>query len=87
MPDYLASYDPDPLRYLLSINMPEPGDSDFSWSESVRRNNEELVATYGNLVNRVLSFTYRNFEGKVPGVQSLDEVDQALLRTARETMD
>ena len=87
LPDYLERYDPDPLRYLLSINMPESGDSDFSWSEFVRRNNDELVATYGNLVNRVLSFTYRNFDGKVPGVQSLDEVDEGLLRTARETMD
>jgi len=87
LPDYLERYDPDPLRYLLSINMPESGDSDFSWSEFVRRNNEELVATYGNLVNRVLSFTYRNFDGKVPGVQSLDEVDEGLLRAARETMD
>ena len=87
LPDYLERYDPDPLRYLLSINMPESGDSDFSWAEFVRRNNDELVATYGNLVNRVLSFTYRNFDGKVPGVQSLDEVDEGLLRAARETMD
>jgi len=87
LPDYLERYDPDPLRYLLSINMPESGDTNFSWSEFVRRNNEELVATYGNLVNRVLSFTYRNFDGKVPGVQSLDEVDEGLLRVARETMD
>ena len=87
VPDYLERYDPDPLRYLLSINMPESGDANFSWSEFVRRNNEELVATYGNLVNRVLSFTYRNFDGKVPGVQSLDEVDQGLLRAAQETMD
>ena len=87
LPDYLERYDPDPLRYLLSINMPESGDSDFSWAEFVRRNNDELVATYGNLVNRVLSFTFRNFDGRVPGVKSLDEVDQGLLRTARETMD
>ena len=87
LPDYLERYDPDPLRYLLSINMPESGDTNFSWSEFVRRNNEELVATYGNLVNRVLSFTYRNFDGKIPGVESLDEVDEGLLRTARETMD
>ena len=87
LPDYLERYDPDPLRYLLSINMPESGDSDFSWSEFVRRNNEELVATYGNLVNRVLSFTYRNFDGKVPGIQSLDEVDEGLLRAAQETME
>ena len=49
--------------------MPESGDSDFSWGEFVRRNNEELVATYGNLVNRVLTFTYRNFDGKIPNAR------------------
>ena len=87
LPDYLERYDPDPLRYLLSINMPETGDADFSWSEFVRRNNEELVATYGNLVNRVLSFTYRNFDGKIPTPGVFDEVDNRLMNTARETMD
>ena len=66
LPDYLSRYDPDPLRYLLSINMPETGDTDFSWREFVRRNNDELVATYGNLVHRVLTFVYRNFDGCVP---------------------
>jgi len=66
LPDYLSHYDPDPLRYLLSINMPETGDADFSWREFVRRNNDELVATYGNLVNRVLTFVYKNFDGCVP---------------------
>ncbi len=59
LPDYLARYDPDPLRYLLSANMPETGDTEFSWREFVRRNNDELVATYGNLVQRVLIFVYR----------------------------
>ena len=87
VPDYLDRYDPDPLRYLLSINMPETGDTDFSWSEFVRRNNDELVATYGNLVNRVLRFTYRNFDGQVP-VEASDPEDMelGLLQTARETM-
>jgi methionyl-tRNA synthetase len=66
LPDYLRRYDPDPLRYLLSIAMPETSDTDFSWREFVRRNNDELVATYGNLVHRVLTFTYRNFGGCVP---------------------
>lgn len=66
LPDYLARYDPDPLRYLLSANMPETGDTEFSWREFVRRNNDELVATYGNLVQRVLTFVYRNFDGRVP---------------------
>ena len=86
VPDYLERYDPDPLRYLLSINMPESGDADFSWAEFVRRNNEELVATYGNLVNRVLSFTYRNFEGLVPKAGQLDEIDQQLLEAAKEAL-
>ncbi len=87
VPDYLDRYDPDPLRYLLSINMPETGDTDFSWSEFVRRNNDELVATYGNLVNRVLRFTYRNFDGQVPVEASAPEdMEHGLLQTARETM-
>ena len=64
--DYLSRYDPDPLRYLLSANMPETSDTDFNWSEFVRRNNDELVATYGNVVNRVLTFVYKNYEGSVP---------------------
>jgi methionyl-tRNA synthetase len=79
VPDYLEKYDPDPLRYVLSINMPESSDSDFSWAEFVRRNNDELVATYGNLVNRVLSFTYRNFEGVIPTPGELNEADEAIL--------
>ena len=87
LPDYLERYDPDPLRYLLSINMPESGDADFSWSEFLRRNNEELVATYGNLVNRVLSFTHRNFDGAIPEPGPMSQADEALLETARRAMD
>ena len=87
VPDYLDRYDPDPLRYLLSINMPETGDTDFSWGEFVRRNNDELVATYGNLVNRVLRFTYRNFDRQVPvDAAAPEEAEEALLQTARAAM-
>ncbi len=86
VPEYLARYDPDPLRYLLSINMPELGDTDFSWREFVRRNNDELVATYGNLVHRVLTFTYRRFGKQVPAPGSLDQADKALLEQARATL-
>ncbi len=86
LPDYLSRYEPDPLRYLLSINMPESGDTNFSWAEYVRRNNDELVATFGNLVNRVLSFTYKNFEGNVPPAGSLGALEQELLQSAREVM-
>ncbi len=82
VPDYLSRYDPDPLRYILSINMPETSDTDFSWREFVRRNNDELVATYGNLVNRVLTFTYKNFDGKVPETGALDDVDKNILLNA-----
>ena len=82
LPDYLARYDPDPLRYILSINMPETSDTDFSWREFVRRNNDELVATYGNLVNRVLTFTYRNFNGCVPEPGDLDDADKNLIESA-----
>lgn len=66
--DYLERYDPDPLRYYLTVNMPETGDSNWDWDDFVRRNNNELVATWGNLANRVLSFAYRNWDGKVPNL-------------------
>jgi methionyl-tRNA synthetase len=87
LPDYLERYDPDALRYFLSINMPEDGDTDFSWQEFVRRNNDELVATYGNLVNRVLTITFRNFDGKVPTPGKIDERSAALLEKARQTFN
>ncbi len=86
LPDYLSRYDPDPLRYLLSINMPETGDTDFSWREFVRRNNDELVATYGNLVNRVLTLVYRNFDGLVPAAGELDSLSQNVIDDAKETL-
>ena len=86
LPDYLSRYDPDPLRYMLSINMCETSDTDFSWREFVRRNNDELVATYGNLVNRVLTFTYRNFDGKVPDHGKYDESSRQLLKDAENTL-
>jgi len=85
LPDYLARYAPDPLRYFLSVIMPETGDADFSWREFVRRNNDELVATYGNLVNRVLTFTYRNFDGAVPPPSEFDSQSQSLLNEVKNT--
>ncbi|MEE8353211.1 MAG: methionine--tRNA ligase [Dehalococcoidales bacterium] len=86
LPDYLSRYDPDPLRYMLSANMPETGDTVFSWREFVRRNNDELVATYGNLVHRVLTFTYRNFEGRVPEPGNGDAAGARLEALATETL-
>jgi methionyl-tRNA synthetase len=77
--DFLSRYDADALRYYLLANAPESRDADFAWSDFLRRNNDELVATWGNLANRVLSFAYRNYDGRVPEPSDLDEVDQALL--------
>ncbi len=90
VPDYLEEFDPDPIRYVLSINMPESADTDFSWREFIRRNNDELVATYGNLVNRVLSFTYRSWDGRVPEPlpeQEMDTRSRALLAQADGVLD
>ncbi len=63
--DFLERYDPDPLRYYLTAAGPEKQDTDFTWVEFVRRNNDELLANWGNLVNRTLTSAHRNF-GAVP---------------------
>ncbi|MFB0538110.1 MAG: methionine--tRNA ligase [Anaerolineae bacterium] len=79
VPDFLSRYDPDPLRYMLTINAPEGRDVNFTWEEFLRRNNEELVATWGNLANRVLTFAYRRFDRQVPEPGELAEADKAML--------
>jgi methionyl-tRNA synthetase len=76
--DVLERYDPDPLRYFLTAAGPETQDTDFTWSEFVRRNNDELLANWGNLVNRTLTNAYRNF-GTVPHPGELTETDRAVL--------
>ena len=87
LPEYLNRYEPDPLRYVIAAGMPETGDSDFSWDEYVRRNNDELVATYGNLVQRVLSLIARNLDGKAPAPGALDAVDEELLARCRRSLE
>jgi methionyl-tRNA synthetase len=84
IPDYLERYDPDPLRYVLTATMPETNDSDFSWESFVQRNNDELVATYGNLVHRVLTFAYRRFDGQVPQPARLQPQDSEILDAVAE---
>jgi methionyl-tRNA synthetase len=66
--DVLTRFDADAIRYYLTVNMPESKDSDWDWADFVARNNNELVATWGNLANRVLSFCYKHWEGFVPNV-------------------
>ncbi|HEY0734176.1 MAG TPA: methionine--tRNA ligase [Herpetosiphonaceae bacterium] len=78
--DVLSRYDPDALRYYLTIGGPETQDTDFTWAEFVRRNNDELVATWGNLVNRVIKNAYNNFD-LVPQPGELTEEDRAILST------
>jgi len=76
--DVLERYDPDPVRYFLTAAGPETQDSDFSWSEFLRRNNDELLANWGNLVNRTLTNTQRNF-GQVPTPGELTAEDETAL--------
>ncbi len=87
LPDYLDRFPPDPLRYHLAANLPETGDADFTWSEYVRRNNDELVATFGNLVHRTLTQVARNFEGRVPDPGELGDADAALAAKAASALD
>jgi len=76
--DLLTRFDPDALRYYVSVVMPETSDSDFLWDDFVKRNNGELVAVWGNLVHRVLSFTHKHF-GEIPHPGVLAAVDLELL--------
>jgi methionyl-tRNA synthetase len=87
LPEYLARYDPDTLRHYLTAIMPETADSDFSEADLIRRNNDELVATWGNLAHRVLTFTYRRFDGRVPQPGELDLESRALLDRAKTALD
>jgi methionyl-tRNA synthetase len=87
MNDALDRYDPDPWRYALAANAPDTQDINFTWEEFVRRNNEELVSTWGNLANRVASFAYKRFDGRVPEPGALDPADEALLARVVPTFE
>ena len=85
-------FEPDALRYALAANLPEQSDTDISIEEIVRRINEELVATWGNLVNRVLSMVNKTCEGQAPPSgdkkdednKVLAEVDAMLLKASQQ---
>jgi methionyl-tRNA synthetase len=81
--DFLARYDVDALRYYVAVAGPENQDTDFTWSEFLRRNNDELVATWGNLVNRSVSFAARNI-GSVPEPGALTDTDREILERSRQ---
>ncbi len=77
--DVLDRYNVDTVRYYLSATAPEGRDTDFTFDELIRRNNDELVAAYGNVVHRTLTFLQSKFGGIVPQPQDLSEADRAIL--------
>ncbi len=76
--DMLARYQPDALRYFIAVAGPENSDADFTWAEFKRRTNDELVAGWGNLVNRTASMIHKNV-GAIPAPGELQPVDRAVL--------
>jgi methionyl-tRNA synthetase len=84
--DFLDRYDPDPLRYYITAGGPETQDTDFTWDEFVRRNNDELLANWGNLVNRTLVNAHRHF-GAVPEPGELTDADRAVLAAVAAAFD
>jgi methionyl-tRNA synthetase len=78
--EVLERYGPDPIRYFICAAGPENQDSNFTWAEFVRRTNDELVAGWGNLVNRTANMVAKSF-GEIPAAGPLEPADQALLDT------
>jgi methionyl-tRNA synthetase len=76
--DVLERYGPDPIRYYLAVAGPESSDTDFTWEQFVTRNNTELVAGWGNLVNRTMSLVHKNI-GEIPSAGELTDDDRAAL--------
>ncbi len=84
--DVLERYQPDALRYFISAAGPENQDSDFTWVEFVRRTNDELVAGWGNLVNRTATLIAKNF-GEIPAAGELTDADRAILDLVERGFD
>ena len=82
----LETYGPDPLRYFICAAGPENQDADFTWPDFVQRNNSELVAGWGNLVNRTASMVAKNF-GEIPQPGDLEDVDRAVLARVAAAFD
>lgn len=84
--DLLARYQADAFRYYVAVAGPETNDADFTWTEFVRRTNDELVAGWGNLVNRTANLIAVNF-GEIPSVGSLEPADEAVLDAVEAAFD
>ncbi len=85
--DLAQKYGADPLRFYLSLIMPETKDSDWSWADFAQRNNSELLAKWGNLIQRTLSQIWRNFAGRIPQPGELTEADRALITKVEQAFD
>lgn len=77
----------DVLRYVLTANAPETKDNDFTWKDFQARNNNELVAIFGNFINRVAVLTQKYYEGVVPQADTYNNVDNETLRQITELTD
>jgi methionyl-tRNA synthetase len=84
--DFLRAFGPDPLRYYIAVAGPENQDTDFTWDEFVRRNNNELANEWGNLVNRSISMAHKNV-GAIPAAGPLTEADNELLAASKAAFD
>jgi len=87
LPDYLKDFpnQQDVLRYVLTATAPETKDNDFTWKDFQARNNNELVAIYGNFINRVMVLTHKYYDGKIPAVTQWTAADKDALDTLQRT--
>ncbi len=89
LPDILERYQPDAVRYYTAATFPESADSDFNWDGFLNRVNGELLAAWGNLANRMLSFAYKRFDGRVPTIDlaKLTADDKAILEKSEAAFE
>ncbi len=89
LPDILERYQPDAIRYYTAATFPESADSDFNWDGFLNRVNGELLAAWGNLANRMLSFAFKRYEGKVPSIDlaKLTAEDKAILEKSEAAFE
>ena len=85
--DFLKEYDSEALRYYLTSIMPESSDSDFTWDSFFESNNNELVATFGNLVNRIQSLIKNNFDNEVPNFEKIDDKDNEMISEIKRSFE
>ncbi|MFO7525593.1 MAG: methionine--tRNA ligase [Ignavibacteriaceae bacterium] len=82
--EFLDLFEPDLLRYTLAANLPETRDTDFYWKEFQLRNNSELADILGNFINRTFTFVFKHFDGKVPSLDKLENIDEQMLKEISE---